>query len=357
MYIKKFIKYNLYILTLFVGILCFFTNVNAADPITCVYQKKEDASIVWTFKRDSSGNVSFIANDGDIAKVTSYLDSGIKGSCPAKIYYAHNGTCSTMMDRFIVDQPKDVMGAEDICSYFTYELISTEDINNDSNNNSNNDSNNYIQADGSLVCIYRNDSTEWVFTKTPSQSVTFKSNSGQHASGPEISSLRKNIVDDCPLNIYYTDQDCTTPKQSYGVEKPENIVGSDNVCSFTKFNLVPPEYVDYSQYSTKKDLYSGKYYCGIFGEGTWNFIQRVYTVIRILVPVLIIVLGIIDFLKVVFTGEDKDLKTSGKRFLKRIIAGIVFLLLPILLQFVMNLAGFSEDCLAQLTIITQNFIK
>lgn len=98
-------------------------------------------------------------------------------------------------------------------------------------------------------------------------------------------------------------------------------------------------------------------YCGMFGYDTWSFIQRVYTVIRILVPVLIIVLGIIDFLKVVFTGEDKDLKTSGKRFLKRIIAGIVFLLLPILLQFVMNLAGFSEDCLAQLTIITQNFIK
>ena len=103
--------------------------------------------------------------------------------------------------------------------------------------------------------------------------------------------------------------------------------------------------------------YEGNYYCGIFGEETWSFIKNIYTVIRILVPVLIIFLGIIDFLKVVFTGEDKDLKTSGKRFLKRIIAGVVFLLLPILLQFVMNLAGFSEDCLAQLTRITQNFMK
>ena len=96
------------------------------------------------------------------------------------------------------------------------------------------------------------------------------------------------------------------------------------------------------------DKYNGELFCGIFGEGTFGFIKSIYTVIKILIPVLIIVLGIIDFLKVVFSGEEKDMKASGTRFLKRIIAGIIFILLPALILFLFNIVGFSEDCIQQL---------
>lgn len=94
--------------------------------------------------------------------------------------------------------------------------------------------------------------------------------------------------------------------------------------------------------------YEGQPICGIFGERTFGFIKSMYTIIKILIPVLIIVLGIVDFLKVVFSGEDKDMKASGTRFLKRIIAGIIFILLPALIEFLMSIVGFSEDCIQQL---------
>lgn len=88
--------------------------------------------------------------------------------------------------------------------------------------------------------------------------------------------------------------------------------------------------------------------CGLFGPKTFGYIKFAFTVFKILVPVLVILLGMLDFVRIVFTGEDKDMKTSGTRFLKRVIIGVILLLLPALLDFVFNLVGFSENCIQQL---------
>lgn len=90
-----------------------------------------------------------------------------------------------------------------------------------------------------------------------------------------------------------------------------------------------------------------RFACGFIGEKTMGYIKTLYTIIKIIIPALIIVLGMIDFMKVLFSGEEKDMKTAGKRFLKRIIAGVIFILLPILLQFLIELFGFSENCLQE----------
>lgn len=117
---------------------------------------------------------------------------------------------------------------------------------------------------------------------------------------------------------------------------------SQNIWDCSSCNYVDPCEEDI------QETYKGELYCDIFGAGTWGYIKQLYTIVKILIPVLVIVLGMIDFLKVVFSGEEKDMKTSGTRFLKRIIAGIILLLLPVLLQFLMELVGFSEDCLQKL---------
>lgn len=88
--------------------------------------------------------------------------------------------------------------------------------------------------------------------------------------------------------------------------------------------------------------------CGLFGPKTWSYIELAYNLIRYAVPILIIVLGMLDFVKVIFSGEDKDMKASGKSFMKRIIAGVILLLLPALLKFAFSIVGFSENCLQEL---------
>lgn len=136
-----------------------------------------------------------------------------------------------------------------------------------------------------------------------------------------------------------------------------NIVFTDDrnghiVCALTPNTNIPG--ADHTETGEKypnqenPDKYTGKVYCEIFGEKTWGYVKNIYTIIKILIPALIIVLGMIDFMKVLFSGEEKDMKSAGQRFLKRIIAGVIFILLPVLLQFLMGLFGFSEDCLQQL---------
>lgn len=94
--------------------------------------------------------------------------------------------------------------------------------------------------------------------------------------------------------------------------------------------------------------YKGKLYCGFIGEKTFGYVKMIYSIIKFLIPAVIILLGMTDFLKVLFTGEDKDMKEAWARFIKRIIAGIIFILLPILIEFIFQIVGFSEDCLQQL---------
>ena len=94
--------------------------------------------------------------------------------------------------------------------------------------------------------------------------------------------------------------------------------------------------------------YVGKLYCGFIGEKTFGYVQMIYSIIKFLMPSVIIIHGMTVFLKVIFSGVDKDMKEAWTRFIKRIIAGIVFILLPVLIEFIFKIVGFSEDCLQQL---------
>jgi len=82
--------------------------------------------------------------------------------------------------------------------------------------------------------------------------------------------------------------------------------------------------------------------CGDLPKTT-ALVKQIYGLIKYLIPVLIIGLSIVDFLKVLLSGEEKVYKEAWSKFVKRIIIGIVILLLPILLKIVINISGVLED--------------
>ena len=63
----------------------------------------------------------------------------------------------------------------------------------------------------------------------------------------------------------------------------------------------------------------------------------VLSLIRILVPIALIVLGSIDIGKAVIAGDEKKIKEAQKPFVKRIIAAVIVFLIPWLVDVVMNL--------------------
>lgn len=86
--------------------------------------------------------------------------------------------------------------------------------------------------------------------------------------------------------------------------------------------------------------------CGLLGgenSQTVSLIKDIYGYIKIIIPLLIVVLSIADFIKVVGTGKDDDMKKTIKKFATRIIIAVVFVLVPILISLIINVSGISSQ--------------
>lgn len=85
-------------------------------------------------------------------------------------------------------------------------------------------------------------------------------------------------------------------------------------------------------------------------SSTWNsddgntskFLKKIWGMLRVLVPALVIILSIVDFLKVVFLSEEKVYKDAYNKLLKRIAVGIILFVVPSLVKLVLDLAGLKE---------------
>ena len=58
-----------------------------------------------------------------------------------------------------------------------------------------------------------------------------------------------------------------------------------------------------------------------------------------IVPILLIVFGIIDFATAVFSSKEDDMKKRRETFIKRIVAAVLVFLAPILVNFLLNIAN------------------
>lgn len=84
-------------------------------------------------------------------------------------------------------------------------------------------------------------------------------------------------------------------------------------------------------------------YNAIFGskdnpESIRYMIDTILTYVRIIVPIIIILLGTIDFAKAVIAGKEDNMKKAQTDFMKRIAAGVLVFLVPTIVDIVMSLA-------------------
>lgn len=67
-------------------------------------------------------------------------------------------------------------------------------------------------------------------------------------------------------------------------------------------------------------------------------IDEVLNYVRIIVPILVIILGMLDLAKAVVAGNPDEMKKAQKRFIRRLIAGVAVFFVPLLVDLVMGLA-------------------
>jgi len=71
----------------------------------------------------------------------------------------------------------------------------------------------------------------------------------------------------------------------------------------------------------------------------WKVLGDVLNIIRIVIPIIIILLGMLDLGKIVISGDSKAMKESQKMFIKRLIYGIAIFFVGTVVKLAFSLVG------------------
>lgn len=77
----------------------------------------------------------------------------------------------------------------------------------------------------------------------------------------------------------------------------------------------------------------------LFGDEVIEIINKVMSIIRIIVPVLLLVFGTTDFFTAIFSSSEDNMKEHRNRFFKRIAAALIVFIVPVFVNLVLKLAN------------------
>ena len=98
--------------------------------------------------------------------------------------------------------------------------------------------------------------------------------------------------------------------------------------------------------SESLDIYNGTDdgECGL-SNVLLKWILNIIKWVKYIIPVIVILMGILDFIRAVATDKDDGMKKAQGRFVKRLIAAALIFVVPFILEFILEKFGFNvEGC-------------
>ena len=87
-----------------------------------------------------------------------------------------------------------------------------------------------------------------------------------------------------------------------------------------------------------------------FNSGTCGFTERLIVWIaniirwvKYIIPVAVIVLGILDFIKAISADKEDEMNKAQQRFIRRLIAAALIFIAPFIIEFILNKLGFAAN--------------
>ncbi|MDE6284888.1 MAG: hypothetical protein K2M17_04010 [Bacilli bacterium] len=74
----------------------------------------------------------------------------------------------------------------------------------------------------------------------------------------------------------------------------------------------------------------------------WSILGYVILILKILVPIIIILLGIVEFGKATVSSDDKAIKKTLATMIKKIVVGIAIFFVPTIINLIFSLIGNFE---------------
>lgn len=114
------------------------------------------------------------------------------------------------------------------------------------------------------------------------------------------------------------------------------LIGYREVNARTEVNLVgQAQTLNIGVYTLTTDRFDS--FCEEEGvKNSMKFIGNLLFIAKVVVPILLVVFGTIDFSKAVVAGDGGEITKTAKRFAFRFISGIVIFLLPTMINFVFD---------------------
>ena len=82
---------------------------------------------------------------------------------------------------------------------------------------------------------------------------------------------------------------------------------------------------------------------GILTRGAADLLKKIVGWIRILVPILLIILGVVDFGSAAISEDKDNLKKATSKFMKRCLAALAVFFIPLLVELLLNLPGIKDN--------------
>lgn len=82
--------------------------------------------------------------------------------------------------------------------------------------------------------------------------------------------------------------------------------------------------------------------CGFSGR-LLSFFANILRWIKYILPVIVIVFGILDFMKAMGADKEDEMKKAQQRFIRRLIAAALVFIVPLILEFILDKMGFGYD--------------
>ena len=111
---------------------------------------------------------------------------------------------------------------------------------------------------------------------------------------------------------------------------------SGNVMKKRTIKIIGLIYLSMFAFNTIVLADSYSFDCKSFGDLKTD-IENIFNFVKILVPLLVIGLSTFDFIKAITEKDDKDIKKSFTKLIKRLVCAVILFFLPVLIELLMNM--------------------
>lgn len=366
--------FNIKTITLFLfTFICVFSinsNVKAKDSILCRYAMQGDYSdydvqfkynngsySIGTYDRNNKKEYDNSAKNSEIdafkaGKLNLYIANSSlnnvksydfnKNGCPERVYYLYTISGNGNINKatfYINDEEIKKNGYGNNSDLYGCSLTGDCGISPIDSLNSTNLPNNNISTSDLISCRYANiysasngDIEELFTLKYNSNTVIIEKAENSNLGEVYPTFKASDLNGSCP-NVLYLGGGSQTP---VSLKTNSYVAKAGLIVNFSKDSLTNPD-------STVENQ--------ICNGSTMKIISTLYNIIKFLIPIIIIVFSIIDFMSVVLSGENEKMEKAKKRFITRIIVGLALLFVPSIIELLLRLSGIlgKGETLADIT--------